>query len=41
MLDILRRFFEKLNKDTNNSINIFVENIGLEVKAYIFGQEDE
>lgn len=41
LLDILRRFFEKLNKDRNNSINIFVENIGLEVKAYIFGQEDE
>lgn len=34
-MDILRRFFEKLNMDTNNSLNIFVKNIGLELKAYI------
>lgn len=36
LLGILSVFSEKLSKDTNNSLNIFVENIVLELNACIF-----
>lgn len=35
-MGILSEFIEKLSKDTNNSLNIFVENIVLELNAFIF-----
>lgn len=36
LVGILSEFIEKLSKDTNNSLNIFVENIVLELNAFIF-----
>ena len=37
-LGIRSVFIEKLSKDTNNSLNIFVENIVLELNASIFNR---